>query len=394
MRELEDGTLYAEISGARDAILVRYDQDGKLRAMLEGDTETSGPTGPDVLRLNPNANKFRVVPGSAEQSAVESRPGQTVTAEIHNNIAPTTNSSPSKLQSKPIAELPDADKASGLRKVGDQFYARKSGTEDGILVGYDTEGKLRAISADSSQPDGPLLTRIGETEYFRVEPDGVDRKETPERSAQKQEDPDRIEVSSDNTAPVMQSAIRAPKKGTLDLFDYEARLSGSEVSSLTDKGNGIYDSQDGKSQYVPIKGKWYQVEYSPSDGKYEYQIIHPTNRGNLGFDLVHATNGEWVPFTRPQGLGGAFTPNNEKNHYQKHGSEYPGMSQQQYATQAFNVVTAGNAGTGGVQMKTGANGDKYYYDSASNDFVATTGGGVYKTMFKPSAGQNYYNKQK
>ncbi|MGT0193851.1 hypothetical protein ACVHYJ_17605 [Burkholderia pyrrocinia] len=94
LRELEDGTLYAEISGARDAILVRYDQDGKLRAMLEGDTETSGPTGPVVTRLNFSTNKFRIISGSAKQPENNGMPTQRVKDEAHNNTPPQENNLP------------------------------------------------------------------------------------------------------------------------------------------------------------------------------------------------------------------------------------------------------------------------------------------------------------
>ncbi|MGU8077113.1 hypothetical protein [Burkholderia pyrrocinia] len=63
---LADGKLYAEISGSDDAVLVAYDHDKKnIRAVLEGDTDVTGPTGPIFTRLDPEENVFTFDPKSA-----------------------------------------------------------------------------------------------------------------------------------------------------------------------------------------------------------------------------------------------------------------------------------------------------------------------------------------
>lgn len=83
---------------------------------------------------------------------------------------------------------------------------------------------------------------------------------------------------------------------------------------------------------------------------------------------------------------------NETNldgHYQKHGGEYPGQTKAQYNALSTTLWKQRNS----LQSKTAANGRVYVYDPANNDFATFTPDGKAITVFKPSGGQSYYDKQ-
>ncbi len=87
------------------------------------------------------------------------------------------------------------------------------------------------------------------------------------------------------------------------------------------------------------------------------------------------------------------------SHYAKHvtiqndaGSAY--ANENDYANAAISIVTDGDAGNANVQLKTGANGKKYYLNTTTSQFVATDGSGNILTMFVPSSDpQVYFSNQ-
>ncbi|MBO1111680.1 VENN motif pre-toxin domain-containing protein [Bordetella petrii] len=85
------------------------------------------------------------------------------------------------------------------------------------------------------------------------------------------------------------------------------------------------------------------------------------------------------------------SPENALAHWTKHGSEFPEYSNaSQYIEGAQNFVS--NPPTN-VLTKTRANGDMLLYDPASNIFAVKASDGAPRTMFRPTDGVNYWNKQ-
>ncbi|WP_269765165.1 hemagglutinin repeat-containing protein, partial [Burkholderia ubonensis] len=82
---------------------------------------------------------------------------------------------------------------------------------------------------------------------------------------------------------------------------------------------------------------------------------------------------------------------NAYGHSIKHGGEFPDYKNSvQYVQAAQDFV---NNPPDGTLAKTRPNGDTLYYDPATNTFAAKTKDGAPKTMFKPTAGMEYWNKQ-
>ncbi|WP_186310825.1 hypothetical protein [Paraburkholderia sp. BCC1886] len=82
---------------------------------------------------------------------------------------------------------------------------------------------------------------------------------------------------------------------------------------------------------------------------------------------------------------------NAYGHSTKHGDEFPQYQNSvQYVQAAQDFVENPPDGT---LTKTRPNGDTLYYDPATNTFASKTKDGAPKTMFKPSAGMEYWNRQ-
>lgn len=82
---------------------------------------------------------------------------------------------------------------------------------------------------------------------------------------------------------------------------------------------------------------------------------------------------------------------NAYGHSTKHGGEFPDYKNSvQYVQAARDFVNNPPAGT---LTKTRPNGDTLYYDPATNTFASKNKDGAPKTMFKPTAGMEYWNKQ-
>ena len=81
---------------------------------------------------------------------------------------------------------------------------------------------------------------------------------------------------------------------------------------------------------------------------------------------------------------------NALDHFKKHAHEFHLPTAQEY-------VNAAHAFTGkppsGTLTKTRANGDRLYYQAASNTFAVTDKHGAPRTMFKPDKGRAYYDAQ-
>ncbi|MGF6599823.1 filamentous hemagglutinin [Paraburkholderia sp. GAS448] len=82
---------------------------------------------------------------------------------------------------------------------------------------------------------------------------------------------------------------------------------------------------------------------------------------------------------------------NAYGHSTKHGDEFPNYQNSvQYVQAAQGFV---NNPPEGTLTKTRPNGDTLYYDPSTNTFASKTKDGAPKTMFKPTAGMDYWNKQ-
>ena len=88
----------------------------------------------------------------------------------------------------------------------------------------------------------------------------------------------------------------------------------------------------------------------------------------------------------------AKTPaQNAFSHWKSHGPEFPEFQNaKQYMEGAKSFFNDPPAGT---LTKTRANGDKLFYDPATNTFGVQAANGAPRTLFRPTAGINYWNNQ-
>jgi pyocin large subunit-like protein len=76
--------------------------------------------------------------------------------------------------------------------------------------------------------------------------------------------------------------------------------------------------------------------------------------------------------------------------FRRNGADFGATSAADYAAKASAFVTSPPRGT---KTATRGNGDKLYYDPASNTFAVVNRRGLPKTMFKPDDGATYWQQQ-
>jgi hypothetical protein len=113
-------------------------------------------------------------------------------------------------------------------------------------------------------------------------------------------------------------------------------------------------------------------------------------------------NHHTVPYDAADSLVAAKTPlwtstksktavENAFGHWQKHGAEFPEFQNaKQYVEGAKDFVSKPPSGT---LTKTRPNGDTLFYNPANNTFGVQAADGAPRTMFRPTDGINYWNKQ-
>ncbi|MCQ2403932.1 MAG: hypothetical protein MJ202_09435 [Lentisphaeria bacterium] len=88
---------------------------------------------------------------------------------------------------------------------------------------------------------------------------------------------------------------------------------------------------------------------------------------------------------------GKWHRSNLERHWEKHQAEFPEFhSEQEYGVAALYFLEHPPKGT---LAKTNRDGDKMFYHEESNTFGVMTSDGTAKTMFRPSAGINYWRRQ-
>jgi len=102
-----------------------------------------------------------------------------------------------------------------------------------------------------------------------------------------------------------------------------------------------------------------------------------------GFIAAKATL--WTSTKAKTGVENAF------GHWQKHGAEFPEFQNaKQYVEGAKDFFSKPPSGT---LTKTRPNGDTLFYNPGNNTFGVQAADGAPRTMFRPTDGINYWNKQ-
>ena len=122
----------------------------------------------------------------------------------------------------------------------------------------------------------------------------------------------------------------------------------------------------------------------------------------IGRPVVIQTPGSYLAGKAPVEAGASKTPiwsstsnktsvENAFGHWQKHGAEFPEFQNaKQYVEGAQSFINNSPAGT---LTKVRPNGDTLFYNPATNTFGVQGANGAPRTIFKPSGGMNYWNKQ-
>lgn len=76
-------------------------------------------------------------------------------------------------------------------------------------------------------------------------------------------------------------------------------------------------------------------------------------------------------------------------HFQKHGSEFPYDTEEEYLQGANKVINHPDS----LHKLEAEDGDDVYYLESTNEFVIVSTDGYIRTYFKPSKGIDYYNRQ-
>lgn len=76
------------------------------------------------------------------------------------------------------------------------------------------------------------------------------------------------------------------------------------------------------------------------------------------------------------------------SHFEKHGSEFGGISREEYLRLANQLISDPNA-----LQKTDPDGDRLFYSEERNEFAVLTSDGFIRTFFRPEDGVDYWNRQ-
>ena len=117
------------------------------------------------------------------------------------------------------------------------------------------------------------------------------------------------------------------------------------------------------------------------DGNHNYFVIAKT--GDYGPTCVLVHNGDcWSPGKPGNSVRNAY------NHWKDHKAEFPELNNaKEYVDKAKDMIK--NA----PLTKTRQNGQTLHYDPKSNTFVAALPDGSPKTMFRPTPGMVYWDRQ-
>jgi filamentous hemagglutinin len=103
---------------------------------------------------------------------------------------------------------------------------------------------------------------------------------------------------------------------------------------------------------------------------------------------------EQAPNTRaeimPEAYKSLSAEENAAAHAAKHAGEFPELPPGEYVQSAQKFVQNPPQG---VLTKVRPNGDTLLYDPATNTFAVRAANGAPRTMFRPTDGINYWNKQ-
>jgi len=175
-----------------------------------------------------------------------------------------------------------------------------------------------------------------------------------------------------------------------ELADHEDQglsLQGRWVNSHELRAGDMLIGRDGSPQIVLHIAQQYEELYPVSN-----LTIEENHTFAVGPDaiLVHNTAGcpraprgpLWTGTKSKTGVQNAL------GHFKKHGSEFPQYpNATQYAQGARNFVSNPPKGT---LTKVRPNGDKLFYDPATNTFASQRADGALRTMFKPDPAKHGY----
>jgi hypothetical protein len=113
--------------------------------------------------------------------------------------------------------------------------------------------------------------------------------------------------------------------------------------------------------------------------------VHNNSGSGCGVPGAAAKTPLWTSTSSKSSVQNAF------GHWQKHGTEFPEFhNAAQYVEATKDFINSPPLGT---LTKVRPNGDKLFYNPANNTFAVQAPDGSPRTMFRPTTGINYWNKQ-
>jgi hypothetical protein len=189
--------------------------------------------------------------------------------------------------------------------------------------------------------------------------------------------------------PGVGDAAKAAIRGGKKAIDASAEV----AQAAARKGGEVVDNAGGKgADAVADAAKGTEVATDATKGVKERTAVGEAaaNTANPGKTIIvdskgNALSGDWST------TKALTSSENAGAHWSKHGGEFPEFKNtSQYVDGAQNFVTNPPAT---VLTKTRPNGDVLLYDPVSNTFAVKNSAGAPRTMFRPTDGINYWNKQ-
>jgi YD repeat-containing protein len=283
-----------------------------------------------------------------------------------------------------------------------------------LHAGYEYTRDL-AGQIDTEQQTGSLFTPYGTGGAVTVDYDYNDRGELlraqSKVNSQTVELPDRFWEWSYDDAGSRKEEWRNAK----DTAHREA-YTANGLNQVTSKTGRAYQNARGfgtAGYYYfalryPYSGTYTPLQ--PGGGTYFYREIPRPGSGTgpetITVDLMNTYGGnsgsQPLPYSSTSEPYAAKTPlwtstkaktgvENAFGHWQKHGAEFPEFQNaKQYVEGAKDFFSKPPSGT---LTKTRPNGDTLFYNPANNTFGVQAADGAPRTMFRPTDGINYWNKQ-
>jgi hypothetical protein len=272
-----------------------------------------------------------------------------------------------------------------VTKLFGRSPAGMNATGESDMQNYDDKIS-QTQEADLAPTIDKLLPVLCMSEWGYI-PDDLDYTFNPNRSMSNKDKVDFAEKGSETIGKAYERSLIG-RKTALKEFRQQSNVTGI-FSNITDEDidnadNELFGAGEVLPDFPQLQGL--DAEFNESNHPRDKDGKFGSGEGSCQASSSKVSDAGANKFAK------GFSKNNLRTHMTKHGREYPGMNDQQYAQRALDLVQQPVGGD--IHGHSNSKEQVVRYDARENDFVKGKPDVGIATMFKPASGLNYYIRQK